>query len=84
MTTAGLHTSDHEPFGLLDPAFRVVTHSRDDLRMSHDSQNFDRPGIILFRNVRDFPEFRARSHAVRNSRETFRARPQRRAFAALP
>ena len=51
VTTAGLHTADDEKFGLLDPAFRVLPHGRGDLRMSHNSQNFDRSGIMLDRNV---------------------------------
>ena len=51
VTTAGLHTADEESFGLLDPAFRVLPHSATDLRMSHNSQNFDRSGVMLDRNV---------------------------------
>ena len=51
VTTAGLHTADDESFGLLDPAFRVLPHGATDLRMSHNSQNFDRSGVMLDRNV---------------------------------
>ena len=51
VTTAGLHTADEESFGLLDPAFRVLPHGATDLRMSHNSQNFDRSGVMLDRNV---------------------------------
>ena len=51
VTTAGLHTADEDSFGLLDPAFRVLPHGATDLRMSHNSQNFDRSGVMLDRNV---------------------------------
>ena len=51
MTTAGLHTADEESFGLLDPAFRVLPHGAMNLRMSHNSQNFDRSGVMIDRNV---------------------------------
>ena len=51
VTTAGLHTADEESFGLLDAAFRVLPHGASDIRMSHNSQNFDRSGIMLDRNV---------------------------------
>ena len=51
VTTAGLHTADDESFGLLDPASRVIPHGHPDLRMSHNSQNFDRSGVMLDRNV---------------------------------
>ena len=51
VTTAGLHTADEDSFGLLDPAFRVLSHGATDLRMSHNSQNFDRSGVMLDRNV---------------------------------
>ncbi|MEP6626102.1 MAG: glycine/sarcosine/betaine reductase selenoprotein B family protein [Acidimicrobiia bacterium] len=51
VTTAGLHTAEDDRFGLLDPAFRVLPHGQSDLRMSHNSQNFDRSGIMLDRNV---------------------------------
>ena len=51
VTTAGLHLADEESFGLLDPAFRVLPHGSANVRMSHNSQNFDRSGIMLDRNV---------------------------------
>ena len=51
VTTAGLHTAVEESFGLLDPAFRVLPHGDTNLRMSHNSQNFDRSGVMLDRNV---------------------------------
>lgn len=51
VTTAGLHTADEDSFGLLDAAFRVLPHGRADIVMSHNSQNFDRSGIMLDRNV---------------------------------
>ena len=51
VTTAGLHTADEESFGLLDPAFRVLPHGATNLRMSHNSQNFDRSGVMIDRNV---------------------------------
>ncbi len=51
VTTAGLHIADDESFGLLDPAFRVLPHGATNLRMSHNSQNFDRSGVMLDRNV---------------------------------
>ena len=51
VTTAGLHTADEDSFGLLDPAFRVLPYGATDLRMSHNSQNFDRSGVMLDRNV---------------------------------
>ena len=51
VTTAGLHTADDASFGLLDPAFRVLPHRATDLRMSHNSQNFDRSGVMIDRNV---------------------------------
>ena len=51
VTTAGLHTAYEESFGLLDPAFRVLPHGATNLRMSHNSQNFDRSGVMIDRNV---------------------------------
>ena len=51
VTTAGLHAADDESFGLLDPAFRVLPRGARNLRMSHNSQNFDRSGVMLDRNV---------------------------------
>lgn len=51
VTTAGLHTANEDSFGLLDAAFRVLPHGRSDIVMSHNSQNFDRSGIMLDRNV---------------------------------
>ena len=51
VTTAGLHLAEEESFGLLDPAFRVLPHGAGNVCMSHNSQNFDRSGIMLDRNV---------------------------------
>lgn len=51
VTTAGLHRAEEENFGLLDPGFRVLPDGDTDLRMSHNSQNFDRTGVMLDRNV---------------------------------
>ena len=51
VTTAGLHRAGEDTFGLLDPAYRVLPHGDSDLRMSHNSQNFDRTGLMLDRNV---------------------------------
>lgn len=51
VTTAGLHRAEEERFGLLDPGYRVLPGDDADLRMSHNSQNFDRTGVMLDRNV---------------------------------
>lgn len=51
VTTAGLHRAEEENFGLLDPGYRVLPGGDTDLRMSHNSQNFDRTGVMLDRNV---------------------------------
>jgi D-proline reductase (dithiol) PrdB len=51
VTTAGLHLAEEEPFGIFDPGYRVIPHGRDDVVMSHNSQNFDRSGVMLDRNV---------------------------------
>jgi len=51
VTTAGLGRAGDEAFGLLDPGFRLLPHGETDLRMSHNSQNFDRTGLMLDRNV---------------------------------
>jgi len=51
VTTAGLHLAEEQVFGIFDPGFRVIPHGRDDVVMSHNSQNFDRSGVMLDRNV---------------------------------
>ncbi len=51
VTTAGLHRADEASFGLLDAAFRVLPAGSTDITMSHNSQNFDRSGVMLDRNV---------------------------------
>lgn len=51
VTTAGLHLAEEHTFGIFDPGFRVIPRGRDDVVMSHNSQNFDRSGVMLDRNV---------------------------------
>jgi D-proline reductase (dithiol) PrdB len=51
VTTAGLHLAEESNFGIFDPGYRVIPHGRDDVVMSHNSQNFDRSGVMLDRNV---------------------------------
>ncbi len=51
VTTAGLHLAEEQTFGIFDPGFRVIPRGRDDVVMSHNSQNFDRSGVMLDRNV---------------------------------
>ncbi len=51
VTTAGLHLTDEESFGMGDPGFRVIPHGHDDVTISHNSQNLDRSGMMLDRNV---------------------------------
>ena len=51
VTTAGLHGAGEPSFGLLDAAFRVLPAGTAEITMSHNSQNFDRSGIMLDRNV---------------------------------
>lgn len=51
VTTAGLHLASEESFGIFDPGYRVIPHGREDLTISHNSQNLDRSGMMLDRNV---------------------------------
>jgi D-proline reductase (dithiol) PrdB len=51
VTTAGLHLAVEESFGIFDPGYRVIPHGRDDVTISHNSQNLDRSGMMLDRNV---------------------------------
>jgi D-proline reductase (dithiol) PrdB len=51
VTTAGLHAPDDEAFGIFDPGFRVLPHESDAVTISHNSQNLDRSGMMLDRNV---------------------------------
>jgi D-proline reductase (dithiol) PrdB len=50
-TTAGLHVAGAESFGIFDPGFRVLPHGSDAITISHNSQNLDRSGMMLDRNV---------------------------------
>ena len=50
-TTAGLHLADEESFGIFDPGFRVLPHGAEAVAISHNSQNLDRSGMMLDRNV---------------------------------
>ncbi len=51
VTTAGLHLASEDSFGIFDPGYRVLPHGRDDVTISHNSQNLDRSGMMLDRNV---------------------------------
>jgi D-proline reductase (dithiol) PrdB len=51
VTTAGLHLDGEDTFGIFDASYRVLPHGRDDIVISHNSQNLDRSGMMLDRNV---------------------------------
>jgi D-proline reductase (dithiol) PrdB len=51
VTTAGLHLAEAESFGVGDAGYRVLPHGREDVTISHNSQNLDRSGMMLDRNV---------------------------------
>ncbi len=46
VTTAALHTADHERFTPGDTSFRLIDRAARDLTMGHWSPNFDRSGFL--------------------------------------
>ncbi len=51
VTSAALHTKDHEAFGNTDTSFRSIDRAERDLILGHWSPNFDRNGFAIDLNV---------------------------------
>ncbi len=51
VTSAALHTPDHDRFAPGDTSYRLIDRHRRDLALGHWSPNFDRSGVAIDLNV---------------------------------